>query len=120
MKIIISRKGLDSSNGGASPIFCDDDGRMVSVPIPADNSCIKYSDIHWQSEVGDNNLGNVVKQLSHSSIKSIDKSVKSDGLTHLDPDLRWDALERQLGLEATIWTSRCCSSPSAETGRWQR
>ena len=95
MKIIISRKGLDSSNGGASPIFCDDDGRMVSVPIPADNSCIKYSDIHWQSEVGDNNLGNVVKQLSDCSIKSIYKSVKSDGLTHLDPDLRCDALKNR-------------------------
>ena len=34
MKIILSRKGFDSANGGAaSPLF--DDGSAVSLPIPA-------------------------------------------------------------------------------------
>ena len=36
MKVILSRKGFDSSNGGiVSPIF--EDGTMVSFPIPSDD-----------------------------------------------------------------------------------
>lgn len=36
MKIILSRKGFDSANGGiVSPIF--EDGTMVSFPIPSDD-----------------------------------------------------------------------------------
>ena len=36
MKIILSRKGFDSANGGiVSPIF--DDGTIVSFPIPSDD-----------------------------------------------------------------------------------
>ena len=36
MKIILSRKGFDSSNGGiVSPIM--EDGTLVSLPIPSDD-----------------------------------------------------------------------------------
>jgi len=49
-KIILSRKGFDSANGGmASPIFPD--GRLISLPIPEDpkkkteDFSVKYSDI---------------------------------------------------------------------------
>ena len=34
MKVVLSRKGFDSANGGiASPIF--EDGTMISFPIPS-------------------------------------------------------------------------------------
>ncbi|MBO4456467.1 MAG: hypothetical protein J5802_01965 [Butyrivibrio sp.] len=37
MKIILSRKGFDSTNGGcASPIMPD--GTLLSMPIPSDES----------------------------------------------------------------------------------
>lgn len=36
MKVVLSRKGFDSSNGGiVSPIF--EDGTMISFPIPSDD-----------------------------------------------------------------------------------
>jgi len=45
MKIILSRKGFDSSNGGCpSPIMPD--GTLLSLPIPtSDDVC--FSDIAW-------------------------------------------------------------------------
>lgn len=44
MKLILSRKGFDSSVGGvASPIFSS--GRLLSLPIPDPNSPIRCGDI---------------------------------------------------------------------------
>ena len=44
-KIILSRKGFDSSNGGIpSPIMPD--GTLLSMPI-IDSSDISFSDIAW-------------------------------------------------------------------------
>ena len=55
MKLILSRKGFDSSSGGyPSPIFPDD--TLCSLPIPDCYSKIKYSDIRH----GDTNIGEVV------------------------------------------------------------
>ena len=46
MKVILSRKGFDSSNGGiVSPIF--EDGTMVSMPIPAAEDCYTYDDLFF-------------------------------------------------------------------------
>jgi len=43
MKVILSRKGFDSAYGGyPSPILPD--GKMVSLPIPLEDS-IRYSDL---------------------------------------------------------------------------
>ena len=47
MKVILSRKGFDSANGGiASPIF--EDGTMLSFPIPSkdhDKDKIAYEEL---------------------------------------------------------------------------
>ena len=44
MRIILSRKGFDSANGGyPSPIMPD--GRMVSLPIPDQDTDVKYSQL---------------------------------------------------------------------------
>ena len=45
MKVILSRKGFDSSNGGiVSPIF--EDGSMISVPIPSKDKD-QFSDLQY-------------------------------------------------------------------------
>ncbi len=45
MKLVLSRKGFDASNGGvASPILPD--GTMCSLPIPDRNSSVRFSDLY--------------------------------------------------------------------------
>ena len=44
MKVILSRKGFDSTYGEqASPIFPD--GTMLSLPIPMENEDISFNDL---------------------------------------------------------------------------
>ena len=77
MKLILSRKGFDSSAGGVpSPIFPD--GKMISLPIPGEEgaSNLTYQEIpgnEWAS------VGELVQQLK--------ARVSSTSPAHLDPDL---------------------------------
>ena len=81
MKIILSRKGFDSSAGGVpSPIFPD--GRLLSLPIPDKASQVAYDDIvgnHWAS------VGDLVQQLARRP---------RTHRAHLDPDLRFSSIAR--------------------------
>lgn len=79
MKIILSRKGFDSANGGcASPILPD--GTLLSLPIPAGND--------------DESIGNGVKlsDLSHigKTYLELIPGKYEDKFVHLDPDIRVD------------------------------
>ena len=87
MKVILSRKGFDSANGGyPSPILPD--GRMLSLPIPRESS-ICYSDL---------NAGH--QSYYHLMLKLKTKiRIKKDWLElepktecHLDPDIRREVL----------------------------
>jgi len=85
VKIILSRKGFDSSNGGcASPIFPD--GRLISLPIPASDAPTRFSDVGFEGQ----SLGQIVGELSRGK-------VLPNSHTHLDPDLSNEALHRQDG-----------------------
>lgn len=86
MKLILSRKGFDSSAGGvASPILSD--GAMFSLPIPSEHSPIRYQDITLCGQ----SLGKVVPDLTKGS-------TKANSHAHLDPDLVPSALRpRQPG-----------------------
>lgn len=76
MKIILSRKGFDSSSGGCpSPILPD--GRLRSLPIPDPYSAIKYSSIHSHDDYP---TGSIVESLTKGKIAA------SDGAHH-DPDI---------------------------------
>lgn len=76
MKVILSRKGFDSSNGGcASPILPD--GTMLSLPIP-DNSYLKYSDVTF----GGNEYSDIISKLKNNKF--------NEETCHLDPDIRPD------------------------------
>ncbi|NWL79594.1 hypothetical protein DM872_22350 [Pseudomonas taiwanensis] len=85
LRIILSRKGFDSSAGGfPSPILPD--GSLCSLPIPDERSPVRYGDIAYEGI----NLGELVSQLGG-------KPAWSCRGAHLDPDLRFDALPRAYG-----------------------
>ena len=85
MKLILSRKGFDSSAGGVpSPIFPD--GRMVSLPIPDKKSDVTYADISCDGD----SLGPLVSQLTGGRIPSHFRA-------HIDPDLVQESLPRLAG-----------------------
>ena len=75
MKLILSRKGFDSSaGGGPSPILPN--GRMVSLPIPDKHSPILYADVMWD----EGSISSLVSDLTHGRIPPSYRA-------HLDPDL---------------------------------
>ncbi len=84
MRIVLSRKGLDSSAGGfPSPILPD--GQICWIPIPttAPKNC-KYQELRR----GDLCTGDLCRDLSGSALAG-------DTLCHLDPDLHRDVVARR-------------------------
>lgn len=75
MKVILSRKGFDSSNGGCpSPIFPD--GTLLSLPIPSgDNDA--YDELVYEGK----SYADILKQL---------RPKRSYNNCHVDPDIRPD------------------------------
>jgi hypothetical protein len=81
MKIILSRKGFDSSNGeSASPILPS--GQLRSLPIPDDEGNVRYSQIYAGSDYP---TGEIVAALTGGK-------TTADSLAHCDPDVDRDAL----------------------------
>lgn len=75
MKVILSRKGFDSSNGGMpSPIMPD--GMLLSMPIPSQDDT-RYKELSYNGMT----YSNILHQLAPN--KSFDRC-------HLDPDIRED------------------------------
>ena len=75
MKVILSRKGFDSQYGGyASPIITE--GRMISLPIPADvgkfEKEIKYSKLKVEEKL---TYYELMKQLGLTKIKNQSKPI---------------------------------------------
>ena len=79
MKIILSRKGFDSSNGGCpSPILPD--GTLLSMPIPSDDKDC-YVDLSYNG-------------LSYSDILKQISPRKQFNHCHVDPDIRCNRISR--------------------------
>lgn len=75
MRLILSRKGFDSSSGGcASPILPD--GRLLSLPIPSSNGLVSYRELHFDGV----DVADLVSDLTAGAHGA-------DHLAHLDPDL---------------------------------
>jgi len=73
IKIILSRKGFDSQNGGCpSPIF--DQKTLLSLPIPSSEDALTYNDLHY-------------KDLTYAELLPQLCSTASQEHCHLDPDL---------------------------------
>ncbi|MFZ4534947.1 hypothetical protein [Propionivibrio sp.] len=84
MKIILSRKGFDStSGGGASPILPD--GRMLSLPIPSNSDLRRYDEIFLAGI----DVGKLVSDLTPLNARY--------NSTHIDPDLSVSTLPRKPG-----------------------
>jgi Nucleotide modification associated domain 3 len=84
MKLILSRKGFDSSSGRVpSPIFPDD--TMISLPIPVRESTLAYTDIAGNSHAS---VGKLVEDLA---------DIPHGYLAHLDPDLSAGSIPRMSG-----------------------
>jgi putative DNA base modification enzyme with NMAD domain len=85
LKLILSRKGFDSSAGGCpSPLFPD--GRGYALPIPDRRSRIPYGDIQWRGQ----SVGTLIRNLTGDPRARQRKA-------HLDPDLIVDSLPRKQG-----------------------
>ena len=85
MKIVLSRKGFDSSYGRVpSPILPD--GTAVPLPVPVRRSPMRFRDVRWRH----GSLGALVEDLSGGRIRR-------DYRCHLDPDLEVCMLSRQPG-----------------------
>lgn len=75
MKIILSRKGFDSSAGCfPSPIFPD--GSMLSLPIPWQGGGITYNELNWR--------GSSIYELLTSLVN---RPISENREAHLDPHL---------------------------------
>ena len=84
MKIILSRKGFDSSAGKKpSPIFPD--GTMISLPIPDKSSTINYKDIAGNAHAS---IGELVHDLA---------GIPPTHRAHLDPDISAHSIPRSGG-----------------------
>lgn len=87
MKVILSRKGMDSEYGGIpSPIIWSDLGywKYYSLPIPTENSDIKYSDL----QLFDNfTVSDFLNDLAPKSRKY--------EFCHLDPDIKESYLKER-------------------------
>lgn len=91
MKLILSRKGFDSSAGEIPSIILPD-GRLYSFPIPDQKGNVKYSDI--KSPIPEySNLYELIKEL-YTGIRK-EKFTKNQ-LCHLDPDLNPEAIKRNV------------------------
>jgi hypothetical protein len=86
MRIILSRKGFDAQYGGqASPIMPD--GTLLSLPIPAKNESLKFSDLNFKEKT----YLEIIKELNPNT------KIKDNYVCHLDPDLRSDVIQREIG-----------------------
>jgi len=104
VKIILSRKGFDSSFGGcASPIL--EDGTLVSLPIPEPRAPATFADIQHRAA----SVGQLVADLARGRVTAATAA-------HLDPDLRPDALPRESGWRPLFGQTVAAQSHLANCG----
>lgn len=109
MRLILSRKGMDSSIGGiASPILPDGTFRSLPIPEVEPHTAAKgtpYSRIR----AGDSDLGSLVSQLTRGR--------KPPGtFAHLDPDLDPRSIDREPGWLPTFGQAGAAESHLVSAG----
>ncbi len=96
MKVILSRKGFDSKNGGyPSPILPD--LRLVSLPIPWESDEHSYSNLKLDST---RTYFDLMKGLKTKTTIKYNKkwhNLTEDTKCHLDPDINSGVIKRNLG-----------------------
>lgn len=109
MKVVLSRKGFDSSNGRVpSPIFPD--GRMLSLPIPARNDAFRLGDLRF----GDVDVARLASALKARRGKS--EFMDAATPVHLDPDIHAELVPRSLDWRPALGQSGAAQSHLANQG----
>jgi hypothetical protein len=104
VKVIFSRKGFDSANGGVpSPIFPD--GRLCYLPIPSDGERLRFGQVAWEGQ----NLGVIVENVTNG------RQGRKSGV-HLDPDINPTALPRMAGWKGLFGQTGAAQSHLARNG----
>ncbi|ABC30826.1 hypothetical protein HCH_04116 [Hahella chejuensis KCTC 2396] len=96
MRLILSRKGFDSSAGG-TPSLIMPDGRMISLPIPAG---AKYQKLGMLNIEGVD-IGGILEDLTNGGINAATT-------VHIDPDLCATYMTRKEGasnMSEVYWLS---------------
>lgn len=82
MRLILSRKGFDSSSGGCpNPVFPD--GTALALPIPDPGSPIRYGSVRYLGR----SIGGLTRDLTRGRITGRHRA-------HLDPDIHASAIPR--------------------------
>ncbi len=101
-RIILSRKGVDSSAGGFPSLICD--GQLLNIPIPEDHFLhdLTYGQLPLPSGPWEvfNTFGALVDQLAHGRIHAATP-------VHLDPDVRPHL--HPAGRQCRPALGQCCS-----------
>jgi Nucleotide modification associated domain 3 len=93
MKIILSRKGFDSSAGGfPSPILPD--GTLLSLPIPDTEEIFRYSELNY----GGMDYCDIMSQLNMQTLFLENSKIDLNENTrcHFDPDIRISTMEHSI------------------------
>jgi len=86
MKIVLSRKGFDSSRGTQpNPIMPD--GTLLSLPIPDEKGNNTFASLRW----GEMSYYDIISSLNPRT------KWRADSLCHLDPDIRKEVKDRLPG-----------------------
>ncbi len=110
MKVILSRKGSDSAFGGIPSIILPD-GKIISIPIPGENSeLISYGDINCGNRIG--KLSDLISKLSSCIRFNGEKyAITEETKCHMDPDINgavyprdimWKGCFGQIGAAQTV------------------
>lgn len=98
MKIILSRKGMDSSYGGHPSIIIDD--KLISLPIPSSCNKCTYSEI--LSGYNDYSMYElIIKTTNKIKIKNW-VLITKETQCHLDPDIVFEHLNRQVDWKGSL------------------
>src|SRR5258707_756229 len=95
MKIILSRKGFDSSTG-RRPSFITQKGELVTLPIP-DRPNAKHNTTYQAITTPIGSLGQILPAIKARTKGKPSQLLTGNELAHLDPDLAKNSISRPSG-----------------------
>lgn len=103
MRVILSRKGFDSANGGIPSPILPYNNQLISLPIPSKEDSIAYSELLSKEY---SNYYSIISSLQQHKRKHI---IQPSDTCHLDPDIypimdrskNWKPLFGQIGASQT-------------------